>query len=266
MKFEIEKVFGFTMAEVLVTLGLVGVVAAMTLSMLMPRLERIRNAAILKRAYSDIAKYIDMFSYKYDCYDKLTFCSPAYEFKKDFAKYLVEEQGFVNICPDKGWPGWIYYLPYGEAKNTSLGQCRKHDLSYGPSYIRSRNGYALYITDFMSDDYYRIGKDTFRLKISIVTDVNKTTRINNIQWDNANDCIKDYKIIYPQQGKNMFDVYVMNSKRVLPAGSPLCKGSRDSWTYYCTGDLENGCSKEKQNFTQCTQKVIDDGWKILYEY
>ena len=61
MKFEIEKVFGFTMAEVLVTLGLVGVVAAMTLSMLMPRLERIRNAAILKRAYSDIAKYIDMF-------------------------------------------------------------------------------------------------------------------------------------------------------------------------------------------------------------
>ena len=260
MKFEIEKVFGFTMAEVLVTLGLVGVVAAMTLSMLMPRLERIRNAAILKRAYSDIAKYIDMFSYKYDCYDKLTLCSPAYEFKKDFAKYLVEEQGFVNICP-RGQ--WVRYLPYGGSRSVNMGQCRWNDLSYGSSYLRSRVGYALYIQDFMNDDYYHLRNgDTFRLKISIITDVGKTKRAEVVIGTEPVDA----SVRFPQMGKNMFDVYVMNSKRITPAGSSSCKGIPDSWAYYCTGDIENGCSKEKQNFTQCTQKVIDDGWKILYEY
>ena len=52
MKFEIEKVFGFTMAEVLVTLGLVGVVAAMTLPSVITKIEDQVVVARLKKIYS----------------------------------------------------------------------------------------------------------------------------------------------------------------------------------------------------------------------
>ena len=120
-----------------------------------------------------------------------------------------------------------------------------------------------YIDTFMNDDYYHLRNgDTFRLKISIITDVGKTKRAEVVIGTEPVDA----RVRFPQMGKNMFDVYVMNSKRITPAGSSSCKGIPESWAYYCTGDIENGCSKEKQNFTQCTQKVIDDGWQIKYSY
>lgn len=44
--------FGFTLAEVLITLGIIGVVAAMTMPSLNQKLEDQRNMSSLKKAYS----------------------------------------------------------------------------------------------------------------------------------------------------------------------------------------------------------------------
>ena len=46
------KKFGFTLAEVLITLGIIGVVAALTLPSVNQKLEDQRNMAALKKAYS----------------------------------------------------------------------------------------------------------------------------------------------------------------------------------------------------------------------
>lgn len=50
---------GFTLAEILITIGVIGVVAALTMSILLPRLEKIKTAAKLKKFYSVIAQATD---------------------------------------------------------------------------------------------------------------------------------------------------------------------------------------------------------------
>lgn len=73
----------------------------------------------------------------------------------------------------------------------------------------------------------------------------------------------------PQLGRNMFEAYVMNSKRILPNGTSLCANVRDSWAYFCHGldtSPSGNCSYQSGDFTACFQKIIDDGWKIKYRY
>lgn len=52
------KKFGFTLAEVLITLGIIGVVAAMTIPALMTSYQKIRTANQLKAAYATLANAI----------------------------------------------------------------------------------------------------------------------------------------------------------------------------------------------------------------
>lgn len=46
---------GFTLSEVLITLGVIGIVAALTMPMLIPRLEKVKTEAKLKKFYTTIA-------------------------------------------------------------------------------------------------------------------------------------------------------------------------------------------------------------------
>ena len=46
----------FTLAEVLITLGIIGIVAAMTMPQLLPKLEKIKTEAKLKKFYSVIGQ------------------------------------------------------------------------------------------------------------------------------------------------------------------------------------------------------------------
>ena len=50
-----KKRFGFTLAEVLITLGIIGVVAAMTMPILYTNIQKKTTVAKLQKAYSEIA-------------------------------------------------------------------------------------------------------------------------------------------------------------------------------------------------------------------
>ena len=47
---------GFTLAEVLITLGIIGVVAAMTIPILLGEYKKYVNVVTLRKAYSDIER------------------------------------------------------------------------------------------------------------------------------------------------------------------------------------------------------------------
>lgn len=55
-----RKISGFTVAEVLITLGIIGVVAAMTLPTLNQKLEDQRNMSMLKKTYSILQQATNM--------------------------------------------------------------------------------------------------------------------------------------------------------------------------------------------------------------
>lgn len=61
-----NKIFGFTLAEVLITLGIIGVVAAMTIPTLMANIKGMRYRAQLKKALSSMNQAVKMNVAHYD--------------------------------------------------------------------------------------------------------------------------------------------------------------------------------------------------------
>lgn len=59
----------FTLAEVLITLGVIGIVAAMTIPMLMTKYEKIRNVNQLKKIYSELSQSFRAASEENDIYN-----------------------------------------------------------------------------------------------------------------------------------------------------------------------------------------------------
>ena len=261
----------FTLAEVLITIGIIGIVAAMLLPGVMTNLERVRNAAILRRAYSDLAIYVNKFAQENECSTLLTDCTPNWgQFVWEFSKYLHEMQKFVEVdsrCKGKdNCYTWFLYRQNGQSGGISLGQVYSIVTPYKSYYLESPTGlYAYFISVHMYDNYYNIHGDTFRARIHIITDMKRRGYFANGFGDDG----KGNRTYTPQLGRNMFEAYVMNSKRVLPNGTSLCGGIGDSWAYYChslDSSSTGNCSYESGDFTACLQRVIDDGWRIKYRY
>ena len=59
-KKQVVKRFGFTLAEVLITLGIIGVVAAITLPTLIQNYQKKQTVVQLKKAYSELSQAINM--------------------------------------------------------------------------------------------------------------------------------------------------------------------------------------------------------------
>ena len=85
-----KRLIGFTLAEVLITVGIIGVVAALITPGIIENIERHRNAAILQRAYGDLQNYAYMFAAENNCTTSFADCTPkSGEFYKKFAKYVL---------------------------------------------------------------------------------------------------------------------------------------------------------------------------------
>ena len=61
----LKKFGAFTLAEVLITLGVIGIVAAMTLPVLTEKLDERQNISMLKKFYSEFANATNLLRYDY---------------------------------------------------------------------------------------------------------------------------------------------------------------------------------------------------------
>jgi len=76
-----SKKSAFTMAEVLITLGIIGIIAAMTLPSLINKIEEKHNISMYKKAYTELSQVQqklnfaegDNFTYKCSSYDNECF-------------------------------------------------------------------------------------------------------------------------------------------------------------------------------------------------
>lgn len=266
--------WAFTLAEVLIALGIIGIVAALVAPGVMINIERQRNAAILQRAYGDLQNYVYMFASEYNCTSSLAECVPDDgQFVYEFSKYLYEKQGFkdrMSRCKDNPSPNCNVFLrhnPNSQLSGITLTQVFSvtSPVPGRSRYIMSPTGlYAYVISVFMYDNYYNVKGDKFRARIHIATDMNRSGELSNGFGDAGN---KKYK--YPQMGRNLFEVYVMNSKKVIPNGTSICANIPGSWAYYChelDSSSSGNCSYDSGDFSACMQQVINDGWKIKYKY
>ena len=99
-----QKESGFTLAEVLITLGVIGVVAAMTLPMLIQNYRKSIVENKLKTNYSIFYNALRMAESKYGETDGWQTCSEEVSFecnKNFFDNYLAPEIKLIRVCNDE---------------------------------------------------------------------------------------------------------------------------------------------------------------------
>lgn len=245
----------FTLAEVLITIGIIGVVAALLIPGINDKIERHRNAVVLKRAYADLQNYLKMLDYEYDCGKDFHTCFPGEnELRFKLVDYLVKKQKFRSLNQNStGYKRTNTLAAYTcSAVGYSVNNHSVHCL------ISPTGEYAYFIGGLVHDNFYELSyanREYYRAKIDIVTDAKK---LKICKWTCRDK--NDYPKAKIDAGRNMFTAF-LTDKRVFPNGSNIGGDG-----YYWCPLTDDTCSKEKDNFSACFQKVINDGWQIKYPY
>ena len=257
----------FTFVEVLITVGIIGIVAALVLPSILTKIQRQRDIAVLKVAYSDLHQYVKDFDNEMGCAGNFVNCTPGEgEFAIRFSQYLVNRRGFTKLETKN----WVRVYSLSSNKHfSSTEQANDIDNDKLPKYIISKNGMYMYgINQNMYDNYYNINGDRTRAWIKIFTNSSKfitSTYQKNGQVKPASTW-----------GRNVFSAFVFNSERVIPGGGQYC--SRGAyyctyWTKDCNVDAPKREDPEEGNLGwlsgdgsgfSCLGRIIEDGWKMNY--
>lgn len=119
---------GFTLAEVLITLGIIGVVAAMTIPTLLTRLNQIKLKSQFKEGYSVLAQMVKMYNGDDERKDTVN----SQEFYKSFIKYFTG----VTDCGNAGTVA--VDTPYCIIRNSSVSGGLNRD-GYYTNYAKNTN-------------------------------------------------------------------------------------------------------------------------------
>lgn len=260
---------GFTMAEALITVGIIGIIAAITFPILIKNYNKQKNVVVLRKAYSDIQKLFLDFQADTNCYDNLNYCFPKDgQFRDEFAKYLYIKKGFqdkfskdtqieLKLLNQKKVENQFWLIKYSPVNSEGTGN--KILIAPGGAYILgfSLNG---------RDNFYQLyenGKSSnppnyFRAKIEIYTDPGK---VNDFRSKKGKRC----SII----GRDIFYLFIMSDGQIIPNGTTKCGGKSN---YEC-GDVNkkpslcdptNITTQNLSNGTYCFGKIIGDGWQMKY--
>ncbi len=215
-----KKLTAFTLAEVLITLGIIGVVSAITLPVLMTKKQTKELAVGLEKGYSMITQVVQMIDYG----EGQTFNHINYPWKTTAAiinKYLISAKACEQTCLiDKGNDtdenGTPIFGSYNFADYRTYNKKATVKGNYfDDAQFLLRNGMTLYV------------EDSEFLGISI--DVNGMYKGPNL-W-----------------GHDLFTFQVMNDGKVLPMGAPE--------TLYKTC---SSTDSSKDNGIGCAYKALTD--------
>ena len=94
------KKAGFTLAETLITIGIIGIVAAMTIPTLMTKLKNDRESAILKEDYSILQQMMKMANEE-GAMGSIAVGNNMDEMKEWFNTYFLPYIKTTSVCYDK---------------------------------------------------------------------------------------------------------------------------------------------------------------------
>lgn len=225
---------GFTLAEVLITLGIIGIVAALTLPMLIASNKEKARVTNLKKIYSQIQNAWNLAVYENGPVDTW-----------DLTKTLtgeVNENG-EQILDNSGRIAFMQHLePYFKKSNINKVNIE------GRYSLDGRGIYdnASYKTDGGATDGTLITADGFVLKVG---------------WINNNsDNIADFWVTLPNEKKEIIGVTFFNfnitQKGIVPNGR-----TQSSFKQYC--DVKSTAQRSDMNGRGCTAWAL---WNENMEY
>ena len=242
-----RKCFAFTFAEVLITLGVIGVVAAMTLPTLIKNYQKTVWVNQLKKSMSVISQGLQK-AMADEGVTSLThlsnriFGNRACGNEKNVLKYfqLAKIKGYGDYCHehDDGslYPGLYFDRVFGNV-----------DDKY-----------------FDGDGYYLQDGTLFGIEpYSPALSCTDNTRIWGRLWLDVNGDKRGPNKI----GRDFFYFYVTDTGNLLPIYSKsLNCTNQDDWLDIADVNWKNNdtCSVEKGKYYGCAARIIENGWKMDY--
>lgn len=211
----------FTLVEVLITLGIVGVVAAITIPTLVANYKKHVLISQLKKGYSTISQALTMMYY--DTGIDITFANyPNNSFVKVFQQYLLKlgyssGSGITGIDSDNYYSSTIYK----NYNNTNTGDAASLD----EGQIILNDGMAIFIQNSSLAHY----------GLLITIDVNGIKKNPN-KW-----------------GHDLFTFRMTDDGRLIPAEAPSSTFIYANQSVYCSKN-----STSRANGMGCTYYAIND--------
>ena len=229
-----RKRFAFTLAEVLITLGIIGIVAAMTMPALITNYQKQRAVTQLKKSYTNLAEAVKRSELENDTVANWNFDLPAEEF---YNTYL---SGFLSVNNSTVTKSNIEY------KFLNGNTCTEH--------FCTESSYIAYLADGSSIMIsFQTGLHTGRV-VSI--DINGNKRPNTIGKDLFQFAITKDNGVVPF-GYGDFGVTNPDGNKYQNFGNY----DRDK----ITGTGIYACNKDKYGIW-CPALIIMDGWTMSKDY
>ena len=233
--------FGFTLAEVLITLGIIGIVAAMTLPSVINKIQKKDASARLKKFYSAINQAINLSTVDNgppsSWSDDLTY-HDADELYNWFDKYIMQYMVVVKKCKDgkSNCTGNYKFCLYP-------GKCGATSASTEVLYVFGDGSMITAITGGGYDSETNIVKG---LTIHVRMDTNGYKKPNTLGQD-----VFSFRISINKD----FHYTTCDDHKSLTGGAVSLKGKRE--------DLLSACKTDPQT---CTCLLMYDGWEFKKDY
>ena len=223
---------GFTLAEVLVTLGIIGVVSAMTVPTLMQNHQRKVYVTQLHKVYNELSQAV----VSYTASKKAVNLKEARVGTTDGLKDFVSSQfKTVNICDDKATP--CFASSYSTISGTALDTSLFNPASAYSSCFTTAGGYSICFTNITN-------------LIAVYIDVNGAA--------GPNIAGRDFFKCGISTRHNLVDVYSVAFSVTL-YDDPNAFGSTAA-----RETAANGCVKGTDGGMDCFAKILVDNWEMNY--
>ncbi|MBR6098960.1 type II secretion system protein [bacterium] len=233
---------GFTLAEVLITLGIIGVVAAMTLPTLIANFQRQIYLNQLKKNYAIVAQAMSLMRAEYDNIDpvQMPFVESYWGHKAvlNTNTFAEEFKKYAPVMWSKDNRGYYCFENTSDYNVKAMGG---YSTSADPR--DNGNSYSFILNNGACITVYRNGwewNDTEHAPVSITIDVNGNNKNPN------------------QYGLDIFRFVLKPDGRLLP------------WGYWLTdmdSDWSNGCRTDGRGLgLGCSTKIINNSWTFPSNY
>ena len=238
-----SKKAAFTLAEVLITLGIIGIVAATTIPTLVTNYQKKQTVAKLQKAYSILSNMTKLL-YADNSYSALSGAVSAEKTEQFFNLYVLNyfrapELFQDNVCPYSDSAEWCYAFKYLNGRVMDTSVFTKYDA--GRVYFTTNDGIAYYFSIMYWNRYSDSEGNEYKDALYTssphgVVDINGTEGPNIL-------------------GK---DVFVFQSDFANGVMQLECANSSNE-------EVNADCSLTGSGQC-CAEKIRRDGWKISDDY
>jgi len=232
----------FTLAEVLITLVVIGVVAALTIPTLIAKYQKEQTVAQLKQVFSQLSQAVRLSVTKYGDVSTWDFSSSAYDFFNRYLKNNFVKAQEITVNSDE-----ISYQKSSGGLENDTSESGLLAIRNGAKALVLNSGAIIYSGSQVSP-FSNIRKRCF------VVDLNGLKKPNKFGRDAFFLCVDgESGNVVPHMSNDSEPAVVERTREQLKNG-----GTANGMSYHCNNTTGRGM--------WCAALIIRDGWQIKDDY